>query len=121
MTLDTNILIAYLEGEETVVAFVLTQKEAGRTLFVSSISVAELLSRNTLTSTDIAHIKNLVGSLLSVPLDDELAEAVGALRRKYKLPIPDAAVAATALVRQSPLVTRDKGFRKIKELTFIEL
>jgi tRNA(fMet)-specific endonuclease VapC len=121
MTLDTNILIAYLEGDRSVVEFVLTQKEIGKPLFVSSVSVAELLSGKMLTQEDIVHIRSLVNSLISIPFDNALAESVGALRRQYKLSVPDAAVAATALAHHSPLVTRDKGFWKVKELTCVEI
>ena len=121
MTLDTNILIEYLEGDQTVVDFILAHVKSGRTLFVSSVSVAELFSKETLTSADISHVKNLVANLLSIPLDNDIAEVAGDLRRKYKLMLPDAAIAATALTRHTPLITRDKGFRKVKELTFIDL
>ncbi|MEI7719640.1 MAG: PIN domain-containing protein [bacterium] len=121
MTLDTNILIAYLNGEQAVVDFVLEQKEMGRALFVSSISVAELFSLPGLSKVDFERMKEFIDNFISVPFDNELAESAAALRRTYKLSLPDAAIAATALARQSPLVTRDRGFRKIKELTFIEL
>lgn len=121
MTLDTNILIAYLDGEQAVVDFILAQKVVGRALFVSSISVAELLSLPRLTEADIKRMKDFIANFISVPLDNELAEPTAALRRYYKLTIPDAAIAATALTRQSPLITRDLGFRKVRELTFIDL
>ena len=121
MILDTNILIAYLDGERAVVDFVLNQKEAGRAIFVSSVSVAELLSLPALAETDIRRIKDFLGNFISVPLNDDLAEAAAVLRRTYKLSIPDATVAATALVHRSPLITRDKSFRKVKEIVFIDL
>ena len=121
MILDTNILIAYLNGERAVVDFVLNQKEAGRAIFVSSVSVAELLSLPALAETDIRRIKDFLGNFISVPLDDDLAEAAAALRRAYKLSIPDAAIAATALVYRSPLITRDKGLKKVTEIAFIDL
>ena len=121
MILDTNILIAYLDGERAVVDFVLNQKEVGRAIFVSCVSVAELLSLPALAETDIRRIKDFLGNFISVPLDDDLAEAAAALRRAYKLSIPDAAIAATALVYRSPLITRDKGLKKVTEIAFIDL
>ena len=121
MTLDTNILIAYLNGERAVVDFVLEQKEVGRALFISSITVAELLSLPNLSRADGDRIKDFVSNFISIPLDNALAEQAATLRRVYTLTLPDAVIAATALIQQSPLITRDRGFRKVKELTFIDL
>jgi predicted nucleic acid-binding protein len=121
MTLDTNILIAYLDGEQAVVDFILEQKEIGRAVFISSISITELLSLATLTDTDVKRIKGFLENFISVPFGNELAELAASVRRQYKLSVPDAAVVATALVHLSPLVTRDRGLRKIKEVTFIDL
>jgi|SRR3989338_8890112 len=121
MTLDTNILIAFLDGEQVVVDFILEQKVMGRAVFISSVSIAELFSLERLTEADIKCIKSFIENFISVPFDNELAEPVAALRRLYRLTIPDAAIAATALIRHSPLITRDRGFRKVKELMFIDL
>ena len=38
------------------------------------------------------------------------------LRRKYGTKLPDSIVAATAIECELPLVTADKGFKKIEEL-----
>lgn len=121
MTLDTNILIAYFEGDLAVIDFVLREKEAGRALFVSSVAVAELLSLPAMTDAYLQRFKNFINDLISIPFDNELAEVAAGLRRRYKLSLPDAAIAATALTRHSPLITRDKGLRKVKELTFVGL
>ena len=121
MTLDTNILIAYLSGEREVVDFVLEQREAGRAMFMSSIVVAELLSLPKLADADFRRMEDFIANFISVPFDNAIAVTAASLRRQYKLELPDAAIAATALIRQTPLITRDRGFRKISELTFIEL
>lgn len=121
MTLDTNILIAYLDGERAVVDFILEQKETGRAMFISSIVVAELLSLPKLAGDDFRRMENFIANFISVPFDNAIAISAASLRRQYKLELPDAAIAATALIRQIPLITRDRGFRKILELTFIEL
>ncbi|MGH7141696.1 MAG: PIN domain-containing protein [Minisyncoccia bacterium] len=121
MTLDTNILIAYFDGEPAVVDFLIKEKEAGRAIFISSITIVELMSLPVLTDAHVRRFKNFVDDLVSVPFDNDLAEVAGYLRRRYKLALPDAAIAATALTRYTPLVTRDKGFRNVTELTFVDL
>ena len=43
------------------------------------------------------------------------------IRRLYRLEIPDAAIAATALVNDIPLVTRDRQFRKVLSLIIVSI
>lgn len=121
MTLDTNILIAYLNGETSVVQEVSRWKQEGRALFISSVTTAELLSLPTLSPDESETVLMFLRGFISTPFDDTLAETVAVLRRKYQIRIPDAAIAATALARGVPLVTRDRQFRKIKELHVIEI
>ena len=121
MILDTNILIAYLDGETSVAEKIVQWKQEGRGVFVSSISIAEILSLSLLTPTEVEKIKSFLGNFVSVAFDEEIAEATALFRRKYHLELPDAAIAATAFTQKSPLVTRDHQFRKIQEITVIEI
>lgn len=41
------------------------------------------------------------------------------IRNKYKLKIPDAIIAASAIVYNLPLITSDKEFEQVKELDLI--
>ena len=43
------------------------------------------------------------------------------LRKKYKIKLPDAIIAATAITYELPLVSADQGFSQIEELDFILL
>ena len=121
MTLDTNILIAYLNGEESVMSALATWRKEGRALYVSSVSTAEVLALPTLTPPEYARVQHFLADFISVPFDNRLAEIVALLRRTYHLKIPDAAIAATALMHEVPLATRDKQFHAIKELTVVAL
>lgn len=121
MVLDTNILIAYLNGESVVVGQLSGWKQEGRVLFVSSIAVAEVLALHTLAPDDVVQVKRFLNQLVSVPFDDDLAELAAFCRRTYRIGLQDCAIAATALRLRVPLVTRDKQFYKIKEITVIEI
>ncbi len=121
MILDTNILIAYFNGELKVVRTISDWKQSGRVLFISSISTAETLAIPTLSPDDADKIRAFLKNFLSIPFDDVVAEATAVLKRTYRLDLPDAAIAATSLTRNLPLVTRDRRFRKIKEITVIEI
>jgi len=121
MILDTNILIAYLNGEVKIVNTISDWKCSGRVLFISAISKAETLGLPKISPKELDKIQIFLNNFLSIPFDDSIAESTALIRRKYRLKLPDAAIAGTALTRNLPLVTRDRQFRKIKEITIIEI
>lgn len=121
MIVDTNILIAHLQGDEVVIGTLSQWKRSGRVLFISSISRAEVLSHPDLTGMEISEILLFFTHFASVSFDDQLAEVAGDLRRRYSLSLPDAAIAATALTRGVPLVTRDRALRRVREITVVKI
>lgn len=121
MVFDTNILIAYLNNEPRVVKMLSDWKSSGRVLFISSISRAEILALPEIGPNEINKIRAFLNNFLSIPFDDSGAEAAAFLKQSYQLGLPDAAIAATAFTRNLPLVTRDRRFRKIREITVIEI
>ncbi|PIR44491.1 MAG: hypothetical protein COV10_04525 [Candidatus Vogelbacteria bacterium CG10_big_fil_rev_8_21_14_0_10_51_16] len=121
MLLDTNILIALLADERSSFEKVETWKREGHQLCISVINITEILSFSSLNETALNLIKEFLRTFFVFPLDQTTAEHAGTLRRKYGLTLSDACISATALVHNHPLVTRDKGFRKIAELTVIEI
>lgn len=121
MVLDSNICIAYLNGDERVISALFAWKEQGAALLISSITVAEVLSYPAIAPHEIADAQSFLRSFISITFDDTLAETAAWLRRVYGIALPDAIIAATALNRDLPLATRDKQFKKIKEITVIDL
>jgi len=116
LTLDSNIVIYYLNGDPEVLIALDRWKGAKVELCVSSITVAEVLSQGTLTREMEGVILKFLESLTSVPFDDQVAHIAAMVRRVYGLKLPDAAIAATALSRDHRLATRDKTFHRVKEL-----
>ena len=51
-----------------------------------------------------------------MPLLPAIRAAYVDLRRRYRLKLGDAVVAATAIALGQPLMTADKGFQKVTEL-----
>lgn len=90
-------------------------------LLISSLSVTEVLSLPTLTLDTIDKAKRFLDTFISIPFDDVLAQEAAFFRRTYRLSLPDAAIAATAFVTNTSLVTRDRDFRKVKEITIVEI
>ena len=55
------------------------------------------------------------------PINDETIDKTIDLRKKYKIKLPDAVIAATAIINDFTLITHNiKDFRKITELQIID-
>lgn len=115
LLLDTNSIIALLRGNAAVIAAI----ESADDLFISIINKLEFRSFSNLSLNDIklfddfisnVHILDLQAS--NAPLINKIIE----IRNVYKLKLPDAIIAATAIVNKAALLTADKGFKKVEEL-----
>ncbi|MBE9013007.1 type II toxin-antitoxin system VapC family toxin [Pseudanabaenaceae cyanobacterium LEGE 13415] len=115
---DTNILIYYLAGEVEVLPFFdeafLDQHE----VFISPIVRIELLSFSQLSSKEIEVIEELLLQFHSVAVSHEVEDLTIMIKRRCKIKLPDAMIAASALHQQAYLVTRNaEDFKQITELT----
>lgn len=107
---DTNALIYFLDGNSCMLPY--TTKKLG----FSIISEMELLSFSGITQEEEIGVKTLLLDCTKFQLTEEIKDKTIEIRRKYKTKLPDAIVAATAVVNNLPLITADKGFRQIVEL-----
>ncbi len=65
--------------------------------------------------------KFIIHYLIVIPLNDDIVKATIALRKKNKIKTPDAIIAATAMVLDFTLVTRNiKDFTKIPLLKILD-
>lgn len=119
MLVDTNIIIACLNAEPKAVYALSEWKQTGRLLLISSLTIAETLAFPGLTDEDMTKAKAFLANFISIPFDDAIAGITARRRRDYALAIPDAGIAATAIIQNVPLITRDRQFQKIKEITII--
>lgn len=100
IVLDTNIVIYLLEGR-------LAELPEADELHVSVISEIELLSYNNLDSAGESAIRAFLGSTQVVDLTEKVKETAILLRRRHRLTIPDALIAATAQSLGAVLLTND--------------
>lgn len=112
---DSDIFIDFLRGREQALEYF--EKNQTEILF-SAVTEAELLSGKKCND---QKEKELVLHVLSrfkkIPVDNPLVQIGGDLRRVYGLELPDAIIAASAIMTNSTLVTRNlKDFKMIKEL-----
>ncbi len=111
--LDTNMVIGLLRGSAPAVELKKTLAIGDQGNAVSQISRMELLGFSALSQTDEARIQEFL-SFCEVLLIDAAVEAETiALRRRARLKLPDAIIAATASVHGLRLVTLDQRLRSV--------
>lgn len=110
--LDTDVWIDHLHGRREI-------RARGRELFVSSISRAELFSGASARD-EADTIRALLTIAREVPVGVDVAEVAGRIRREHGLRLPDALIAATALVVDAALETRNTSdFKHVSGLRLI--
>lgn len=119
-TLDTNIVIYYAAGDKAVASF-LSANQSGL-FYLPSIVVTEFLSYPLID----AHTKTLFRLFAEqttiINLDYRVAELSAEIRKNYNLKLADAVIAATALITNSALLTRNiRDFKKVKELKVLKI
>lgn len=110
---DTNFLIYLHEGNKIIEPFL--EYNFG----VSFISEVELLGFRDITKSDEAKLIALLNDCYLIEWNNKIKDKTISLKRQYSVKLPDALIAATALVYNIPLITADKGFSKISELDLI--
>ena len=112
--LDTNIFIDHLRGYGPAQTFFssLLDKE----ISFSAITESELLAGSINQSPEKRELLlQFLEQWRKVSVDNPLAAVAGDLSRVYKMDIPDAIIAASALQEGSTLITKNlKDFQKIK-------
>jgi predicted nucleic acid-binding protein len=123
MTVDSNIIIAYLAGDLEVKNTLSNWQLRGLPLLLSTVVETEVLSFPKFTSEELQFtLKFLEENFISIPFSREIARIAAKLRRGYRLKFPDAAIAATAIYTDTPLATRNiRDFKKIANLKLLKI
>jgi len=114
---DTNVFIDYfsdrLENQHLFDEKFLMENE----VLISPVVRMELLSHPDISEEEDKLFTELLDNFESVEIDFEVEKETILLRRKYKLKLPDAIIAASAIIENAILVTNDKkDFSKVSEL-----
>jgi predicted nucleic acid-binding protein len=110
--LDTNIILYILSGDK-----IITNYLRNKILYTSIICEIELFSYKSISLNEEKEIQKFLSKFRIISIDQSVKELSIQLRKKYSLKIPDTIIAATSISLGIPLVTADKGFKQISELT----
>ena len=76
--------------------------------FFSFITEIELLGKPEITQSEIKQVKGVLAVCTKVVHGEAINELTISLKQQYKIKLPDALIAATALHQQIPLLTFDR-------------
>jgi predicted nucleic acid-binding protein len=114
--LDTNIIIHLSYGELNTSDF----SSSGDRLCISAITYMEALGYPFKTKEDESFVKMLCNSFDLLDLTKPIIEKTIEIRKKSKIKLPDAIIAASALVNNAALVTNNvKDFKTIDGISII--
>lgn len=88
---------------------------------ISYISEIELIGVFSISKFQLSTSKELIKSCSVFEMNPKIKEQTILLKQKYKLKLPDAIIAATAIIYKLPFLTSDADFKNIKELNLIFL
>jgi predicted nucleic acid-binding protein len=107
--LDTNAVIYLVNGR---LSFPLPEGKYS----ISIITEIELLSFSDLSAEEEKRVLDLLLVLDRIQITDNVRDQAILLRRKNRLKLPDAVIAATAMTLQATLLTNDQSFTAIEGL-----
>ena len=114
--IDTNIIIRALNGDET------CRKTINNKIpVISIITEIELLSWPDLDPEGYKLITSFLEDCFIINISPEIKEKAIAIRKNYGLKVPDAIIAATAIIKNLTLFSADDIFARVKELNFIHV
>jgi predicted nucleic acid-binding protein len=114
LMIDTNILIYLLNGDKS-----LSDILSGKNVYISFINELEILSSKSFTKLEILNITAMLNECKIIDINSGIKDTTINLRNSYKLKLPDAIIAATAIYLDIPLLTSDMDFQKLKKLELL--
>lgn len=108
--LDTNIVLYLLNGSDA-----LEHLLQDNNIFVSVITKVELLSHPALDEAGEQVVHELLAQTTIMEFVPGIQVRTVDIRKRHKLKLPDAIIAATASFLNVRLITADKGFARLKD------
>ncbi|MCF8304562.1 MAG: type II toxin-antitoxin system VapC family toxin [Bacteroidales bacterium] len=115
--IDTNVAIDYIGTNLPTIALSFIDRVIDSRYYISIINKIEMLGFPNISKQEESKFNDFCISAITIGLDDGIAGKTIEIRRLYKIKLPDAIIAATALVNNLAVITRNKNdFEKIEGL-----
>ena len=119
--IDTNILIYHTSGSQVTTDFI-TNLIANNSFNISILTKIEFLGWDRHTPEGFEKCKKLIETATIYPVDESIANKAIDLKREKKIKLADAVIAATALLNNLKLVTRNvDDFKMIEGLEVVNI
>jgi len=119
--IDTNIAIGYIGNRFSLQSMNKLDHIFDGEYHLSVINKIELLGYPDLDKTEEAKFNLLIEHAVLHPIDNKIIEETILIRKKHKIKLPDAIIAATCLVNQLDALTLNtKDFENINGLKVIQ-
>ncbi len=125
VVVDTDVMIDVMNGKDAAVSYLDALLDGYRPVAVSAMTIMQLhhgIARSTMPLREQKMVETTLESLLTYPMDGDVASRAGQLdgglsKRGEPIGVADTIIAATALERGEPVATRnEKHFRRIPGL-----
>jgi predicted nucleic acid-binding protein len=115
--IDTNVAIDYIGEVLPRKALAMLDGIIDRQFYLSVINKIELLGFAGITENEEIKFQELINAADVLDLDEDIVISTIEIRKQYKTKLPDAIIAATALVNKFTIISRNiKDFDKIEGL-----
>ena len=120
--LDTNVWIdAHAGKADACQVFAQARAAQGAWAGFSAITKLEALGYSGLTAADEKALRELLAQFEEVPVMPAVIDEAIRLRRLHKMKTPDAIIAATAMLQQAEVITRNTAdFKKVAGLSVLD-
>jgi len=113
--LDTNIVLHLLNGDKVLAGII-----GNKTPYISFITEMELLSFSKLSTAEETKVKAFLNECFIVEMNQSIKLTAVKIKRAHGLKLPDSIIAATSEHLNTPLLTADTDFNKLKSLQILQ-
>ncbi|MDR3697595.1 type II toxin-antitoxin system VapC family toxin [Mucilaginibacter sp.] len=118
--IDSNVVIDYMSGQLPENAMLFMNDVINETPIISIMTQIEVLGFNNPPEIE-SFLNEFMNASLLIPLNDDIVKATIEIRKNNKIKTPDAIIAATAIVLDYPLITRNtRDFKNLDSLKIID-
>jgi tRNA(fMet)-specific endonuclease VapC len=118
--IDTSAVIKYLNGVLSPPALLFMDNTISDERTISFVSEIELQSWNPINADDLKVYQFFVSNSTVIGVNDAIIQKTIDIRKSFKLKLPDALIAATAIVNNLTLIAdNDKDFKKVSDLQYL--